>query len=115
MNKRIGLDIGDSDIFVNITGGLRVDEPGIDLGVLMAIISNHRNIPIDTRTVVIGEVGLGGEIRPVPHVEKRIREGRKTRIYESSFSTYHRKGLEINDTIELIGVKNIFDSLSVLL
>jgi len=115
LNKRIGMDIGDSDIFVNITGGLRVDEPGIDLGVLMAIISNHRNISIDPRAVVIGEVGLGGEIRPVPHVERRIREAAKLGFTRAVFPAYHQKGLEINEKIELIGVKNIFDSLSALL
>jgi DNA repair protein RadA/Sms len=115
LNKRIGMDIGDSDVFVNITGGLRVDEPGIDLGVLMAIISNHRNIPIDSRTVVIGEVGLGGEIRPVPHLEKRIREAAKLGFTRAIFPDYHQKGLEINETIKLIGVKNIHDSLSILL
>ena len=100
---------------MNITGGLRVDEPGIDLGVLMAIISNHRNIPIDRRTVVIGEVGLGGEIRPVPHIEKRIREAAKLGFTRAIFPAYHQKGLEINDTIELIGVKNIYESLNALL
>ncbi len=115
LNKRIGLDIGDSDIFVNITGGLRVDEPGIDLGVLMAIISNHRNIPIDPRTVVIGEVGLGGEIRPVPHLETRIREAAKLGFTRAIFPDYHKKGLEISEKIELNGVKNIYDSLSILL
>lgn len=114
LNKRIGLDIGDSDVFVNITGGLRVDEPGIDHGVLMAIISNHRNIQIDSHTVVIGEVGLGGEIRPVPHVETRIREAAKLGFTRAIFPAYHQKGLQINDEIELIGVKNIYDSLSVL-
>ena len=115
LNKRIGMDIGDSDIFVNITGGLRIDEPGIDLGVLMAIVSNHRNIKIDSKTVVIGEVGLGGEVRPVPHIDTRIREAAKLGFTRSVFPEYHKKGLEINDTIELIGVKNIYDSLSILL
>ena len=115
LNKRIGMDIGDSDVFVNITGGLRVDEPGIDLGVLMAIISNHRNTSIDRQTVVIGEVGLGGEVRPVPHVEKRVREAAKLGFTRAIFPDYHKKGLEINDTIELIGVKNIYDCLKILL
>ena len=115
LNKRIGMDIGDSDVFVNITGGLRVDEPGIDLGVLMAIISNYRNVPIDPRTVVIGEVGLGGEIRPVPHLETRIREAAKLGFTRAIFPDYHQKGLKINETIKLIGVKNIYDCLNILL
>ncbi len=115
LNKRIGIDIGDSDVFVNITGGLRVDEPGIDLGVLMAITSNHRNIPINSRTVVIGEVGLGGEIRPVTHVEKRLREAAKLGFERVIFPDYNRKGLDIDEKIELVGVCDVYDSLSALM
>ena len=77
LHKRIGMNIGDSDVFVNITGGVRVDEPGIDLGIVIAIISNHRDMTIDPYTVLIGEVGLGGEVRPVAHIDKRLREAAK--------------------------------------
>lgn len=115
LNKRVGIDVGDSDVFVNITGGLRVDEPGIDLGVLMAITSNHRDIPVDKRTVVIGEVGLGGEIRPVTHVERRLREAAKLGFKRAIFPEYNRKGLEIEEGIELVGVSDVYDSLSALL
>lgn len=115
LNKRIAMDISDSDVFVNITGGLHVDEPGIDLGVLMAIISSHRNISMDSRTVVIGEVGLGGEIRPVTHIEKRIIEAEKLGFTRVIYPEYHQKGLETNERIELIPVNNIYDCLNVLL
>ncbi len=115
LNKRVGIDVGDSDVFVNITGGLRIDEPGIDLGVLLAITSNHRDIPIDKRTVVIGEVGLGGEIRPVTHVERRLREAAKLGFERAIFPEYNRKGLEIEEGIELVGVSDVYDSLSALL
>lgn len=114
LHKRVGLDIGDSDVFVNITGGIRIDEPGIDLGVLMAIISNHRNKPIDPRTVIIGEVGLGGEIRPVPHIERRINEAAKLGFTKAIFPEYNQKSIDIKQTIELISVKNIYDSLNLL-
>ena len=114
LNKRVGLDIGDSDVFVNITGGIRIDEPGIDLGVLMAIISNHQNKPIDPRTVIIGEVGLGGEIRPVPHIERRINEAAKLGFSKVVFPEYNQKSIDVKDTIELISVKNIYDSLKIL-
>lgn len=115
LNKRVGIDVGDADVFVNITGGLRVAEPGIDLGVLMAIASSYREIPIDRQTVMIGEVGLGGEIRPVTHVERRIREAAKLGFTRAIFPAYNRKGLEIDEPIELIGVKDVYDSLSALL
>ena len=115
LNKRIAMDISDSDVFVNITGGLRVDEPGIDLGVLMAIISSQRNITMDSGTVVIGEVGLGGEIRPVTHIEKRINEAEKLGFTRVIYPEYHKKGLDIKENIELIGVNTIYDCLEVLL
>ena len=115
LNKRVGIDVGDSDVFVNITGGLRIDEPGIDLGVLMAISSSHRDMPIDRQTVMIGEVGLGGEIRPVTHVDRRIREAAKLGFRRAIFPEYNRKGLNIDDGIELVGVKDVYDSLAALL
>ena len=115
LNKRVGIDVGDSDVFVNITGGLRVDEPGIDLGVLMAISSSHRDLPIDRQTVMIGEVGLGGEIRPVTHVDRRIREAAKLGFRRAVFPEYNRKGLNIDEDIELIGVNDVYDSLAALL
>ena len=115
LNKRVGIDVGDSDVFVNITGGLRVDEPGIDLGILMAISSSHRDISIDRQTVMIGEVGLGGEIRPVTHVDRRIREAAKLGFRRAVFPEYNRKGLNIDENIELIGVNDVYDSLAALL
>ncbi len=115
LNKRVGIDVGDSDVFVNITGGLRIDEPGIDLGVLMAISSSHRDMPIDRQTVMIGEVGLGGEIRPVTHVDRRIREAAKLGFRRAIFPEYNRKGLNIDEDIELVGVKDVYDSLAALL
>jgi DNA repair protein RadA/Sms len=115
LNKRVGINVADSDVFVNITGGLRIDEPGIDLGVMMAISSSHRNLPVDRQTVVIGEVGLGGEIRPVTHVERRIREAAKLGFRRVIFPEYNRKGLEIDEDIELVGVSDVYDSLGALL
>ena len=114
LNKRVGINVGDSDVFVNVTGGLRIDEPGIDLGVLMAICSSHRDIPIDRKTVMVGEVGLGGEIRPVTHVDRRIQEAAKLGFTRAIFPEYNRKGLEIDTEIELVGVSDVYDSLSAL-
>lgn len=115
LNKRVGIDVGGADVFVNITGGLRVAEPGIDLGVLMAIASSYREISVDRQTVMVGEVGLGGEIRPVTHVERRIREAAKLGFKRAIFPEYNRKGLKIEENIELVGVKDVYDSLSALL
>ena len=114
LNKRVGMNVGDSDVFVNVTGGLRIDEPGIDLGVLMAICSSHREITIDRKTVMVGEVGLGGEIRPVTHVDRRIQEAAKLGFTRVIFPEYNRKGLEIDAEIQLVGVSDVHDCLSAL-
>lgn len=77
LSKRLGLPLFDKDIFVNVTGGLRIDEPAIDLGICMAIISSLKDTKIAQKKVFIGEVGLLGELRPVRETEKRIREAKK--------------------------------------
>jgi len=115
LEKRVGMNIADSDVFINITGGVRVTEPGVDLGVILAIASNYRDIPVDYRTVVIGEVGLGGEVRAVNHIERRLHEAAKLGFTQAIFPEYNRKGLKIDDDIKLIGVKNIYEALSVIM
>jgi DNA repair protein RadA/Sms len=74
LEKRMGYQLHRCDVFVSVAGGMRIFEPAADLGILMAITSSFSNRPIDHDTVVIGEVGLGGEVRAVPRVESRIKE-----------------------------------------
>lgn len=77
LTKILRLPLGGFDIFVNVTGGFRIEEPAVDLGVALAIVSSFRNIAIDSKTVVFGELGLLGEIREVSHEEKRKKEARR--------------------------------------
>lgn len=77
LQKRMGLPLFDQDIFVNVTGGFRLTEPAADLGVCMAIVSSFKDKPIYPKTVLIGEVGLLGELRAVESLEKRITEAKK--------------------------------------
>jgi DNA repair protein RadA/Sms len=77
LERRAGLSLGMQDVFVNIAGGLKIEEPAIDLGVAVAIASAFRNRPADPRAVFIGEVGLGGEIRSVSQTDRRVAEARK--------------------------------------
>ena len=74
LEKRVGLRLVDQDVFVNIAGGIRVDEPAIDLAIVLATVSSFRNQAVDPRLIAIGEVGLAGEIRSVSHLERRIHE-----------------------------------------
>ena len=115
MEKRLGLHLAGQDVYVNVVGGLRIDEPTIDLGIVMAVVSSLRDQPIDSRSVVMGEVGLGGEVRPVSQVELRIREAAKlgfTRCFlpESNLDKYHPI-----EGIEVMGVREIGDVMSLVM
>jgi len=77
LEKRVGLHLYGEDVYLNIAGGVRVTEPAADLGVAAAIASSFRDRPIDSRTVIMGEVGLGGEVRAIPHLDARLREAEK--------------------------------------
>jgi DNA repair protein RadA/Sms len=77
LERRAGLHMGQYDVFVNVAGGVRIDEPAADLGMALSIVSSVRDVPADSAAVVIGEVGLGGEIRRVSQAEKRVAEARK--------------------------------------
>lgn len=74
LEKRVGLKLQNQDVFVNVVGGIKLNEPAVDLGVVLAVVSSFKEIPIPAGTVAIGEVGLGGEIRPVSHIERRLSE-----------------------------------------
>lgn len=77
LTKRLNLPLGGFDVFVNVAGGLRIQEPAADLGMALAIISSFKNIPLDEKTVVFGELGLLGELREVSQTEKRAKEARR--------------------------------------
>ncbi|HLF15345.1 MAG TPA: DNA repair protein RadA [Bacteroidota bacterium] len=77
LEKRLGMNMGGYDVFVNIAGGVRIDEPGLDLGIAASIISSMKDVAIASQTVVVGEIGLGGEVRSVGQIEKRIQEAEK--------------------------------------
>ena len=72
--KRLGLKLGNQDIIVNVTGGLRIEEPAADLGIALAIISSFRDVGVDPEVVAVGEVGLSGELRAVPQLDRRVKE-----------------------------------------
>lgn len=74
LSKRLKLDLGQVDVYLNVAGGLRISEPAADLAAAMAIISSYRDTALPPKTCVFGELGLGGEVRPVPFFEKRLRE-----------------------------------------
>ncbi|MDB5025222.1 MAG: repair protein RadA [Mucilaginibacter sp.] len=89
LEKRCGFKLGAKDVFLNITGGIRVEDPAIDLGLAAAIISSHEDIPIPFKTCFAGEIGLSGEIRAVNRIEQRIAEAHKLGFEQIFISKYN--------------------------
>ncbi len=113
LEKRAGLPMGGYDVFVSIAGGLKLTEPAVDLAVLTAIVSSLRDIPIDTKTVVAGEVGLSGEVRAVGMMEGRIIEAAKLGFEKIIVPQQNLDGYT-NNTIEIIGVSSLEKALEIL-
>jgi DNA repair protein RadA/Sms len=111
IEKRCGFRLGAKDVFLNITGGIRIDDPAVDLGVVCAILSSNEDIPISSKTCFAAEVGLSGEIRPVSRVDSRIAEADKLGFEKIMISSYNLKNLDkSNYKIEIVSVSKIEDA-----
>lgn len=104
--KKSRILFSNCDTYINIVGGLRVDEPAIDLSIAMALISSLKDTPIDENAVVFGEIGLAGEIRAVSNAQMRINEAVRLGFTKIILPYHNLKGVSCDDA-ELIGVKNI--------
>lgn len=111
LEKRVGMQLATSDVYVNVAGGLKLDEPACDLGIALAIASSFKNIYIDPKTIIIGEVGLTGEIRGVNFIEKRIIEAQKIGFEKCIIPRENLKGFETTPNIKIISVDNIYEAL----
>ena len=114
LEKRMGFRLSNNDAYVNIAGGIRINEPAIDLAIVMAIISSYKNRPIDESTVVFGEVGLSGEVRAVNMPEQRVSEAKKLGFKTCIMPEVSRELVEKIEGIRIIGVKNIGDAVNLL-
>ena len=112
--KRVGIELGDQDIFVNVAGGLRVDEPAADLGIVAAMVSSFLNKPVDPETVMFGEVGLAGEVRGVTQPEARIREAEKMGFSRCILSKSNLEGCRTLDNTKMSGVSTLQDLMDIL-
>ena len=102
-------------MYVNVVGGMRIDEPAIDLGIVMAVTSSLRERPIDHRTVAMGELGLGGEVRAVSQAELRIREAAKMGFRRCLLPERNLERLDPVNGIELVGVREVGEALDVVM
>ncbi len=115
LDKRVGVNTGMHDVFVNVAGGIRIDEPAADLGIAASIISSLRDIPVDSRTVAIGEIGLGGEIRAIAHCDKRIQEAAKLGFQTIVVPKSNAKKMKTANSISIIGVETIQEAIKQLI
>lgn len=114
LEKRVGLQISDCDAYVNIAGGMKINEPALDLGIIMAIVSSYKNVCIDSKTIVFGEVGLAGEVRAVSMAEQRISEAQKLGFTTCILPKASLEGLKSKSDIKLIGVRNVSEAIDLI-
>lgn len=115
LEKRVGLRLGMHDVFVNVAGGVRIDEPAVDLGIATSIVSSLRDVPVDSQAVAVGEIGLGGEIRTIGQIEKRVLEAKKLGFKRIIVPKNNLKGLKVNSEIDVVGVDRIDKAMEELL
>ncbi len=115
LEKRVGLRLGGFDVFVNIAGGVHIDEPAVDLGIATSIVSSLRDIPVHPQSVAVGEIGLAGEIRTIGQIEKRVVEAKKLGFKRIIVPRNNLKGLKVNREIEVVGVDRIDKAMEELL
>ncbi|MDC1028354.1 DNA repair protein RadA [Schleiferiaceae bacterium] len=106
LEKRCGFRLGQKDVFLNVTGGLKVDDPGLDLAVIAAILSSNGDAPITGKVCFAGEVGLTGEVRPITRVEQRIKEAEKLG-FETIYISGHHQIEKSHYDIAIMGLKKI--------
>lgn len=111
LEKRLGLSLGNCDAYINIAGGIRMNEPAIDLGLVLAIVSSYKDRPIDEKTICFGEVGLSGEVRAVSMAEQRVLEAKKLGFKTCILPEVCRESLKEIKGIGLVGVRTVKDAM----
>lgn len=114
LEKRAGIHLAASDAYVNIAGGIKVNEPALDLGLVLALVSSFKNKVVDSKIVIFGEVGLSGEVRAVSQVQQRINEAIKLGFENVILPQVCLKNIKNSDRINLIGVRNVNEAIKLL-
>lgn len=109
LEKRLGLKLSDYDAYVNVTGGMRMNEPAVDLGIVMAIVSSYKDTPIDDHIICFGEVGLSGEVRSVTNAEQRVREAAKMGFNKCILPKSSIRGMTKVEGVQYYGIDFVSD------
>jgi DNA repair protein RadA/Sms len=115
LEKRIGLLMQNQDAYVNVAGGVRLDEPALDLGMAVSLASGFRDQPANPYDVVIGEIGLTGEVRGVSRIEQRVKEAHKLGFKRVILPRKNLSGLDAPAGIEIVGVQSVQEALDIVL
>ena len=111
MEKKAGLNLGNQDVYLNVVGGLKINEPSIDLGIILVTASIFRNITIPKDVVIMGEVGLTGEVRRINFIEKRLKEAEKLGFKTCVIPESNKKVLKDKFKLDIIGVRNVKEAM----
>lgn len=114
LEKRAGLQLYACDAYINLAGGIRMNEPAVDLGIVAAVISSYRDCAVDEKTIFFGEVGLSGEVRAVSMVQQRVREAKKLGFETVVLPEVCRKTAERTDGIRIVGVSSVREVLGLI-
>lgn len=112
LEKRVGLNLSKQDVYVNVIGGVEISEPAADLGIALAVATCARDVVVDSHTVIIGEIGLSGEIRAVNNIEKRINEAQKLGFKKAIIPNANSVNTKDFKGIEIIKVKRLIDAIT---
>lgn len=111
LEKRAGLPLGMQDVYLNVAGGLKINEPSTDLGIVLATVSSFKNKPIPKDIVVVGEVGLTGEVRRINLIEKRLKEAERLGFKTCVIPESNKKDLKDEYKLDIIGVRNVSEAI----
>ncbi len=112
LEKRSGLRLSANNVFLNMAGGVKISEPAVDLAVCCSIASSLTDKIVSGKTVLIGEVGLGGEVRSVSHIEKRIQEAQKLGFEKIIIPHNNMKNLKVNSSLKILGVESLTEAIN---
>lgn len=107
LEKKAGISLGNQDVYLNVVGGLKVNEPALDLGIMMVAVSSFKNIPIPKDMVILGEVGLTGEVRRINLIEKRLKEAEKLGFKTCIIPENNKKDLKDKYKLDIIAISNV--------
>jgi DNA repair protein RadA/Sms len=112
LEKRMKINLSSSDAYVNIAGGIRMNEPAVDLGIVLALVSSQMNLPLSEKILCFGEVGLSGEVRAVSMAQNRVQEAKKLGFTACIMPQANVEALPAQSGLQIIGVRNIYEAVN---